>query len=105
MDVWPRAAPLNRDGVALAHEMLVALQRIDVDDEGISLADYACLKDWPRQGRPHRNVLAEYLKKARDMGPDAEAAFCAVLSDFVAICCQGSVPEVSWYAEQYKARP
>jgi hypothetical protein len=100
-DVWPGVVDLNSDGVALADEMLGAFQDIDGDEEQITLADYACLKDWPRQGRPHRNTLAEYLKTARDMGPDAEAAFCAVLGDFVSICCQGSVPEASWYAEQY----
>lgn len=32
---------------------------------GIGLFDLLSLGHWPRQGRPHRNLLLEYLKHAR----------------------------------------
>lgn len=44
-------------------------------------ADRCCLEDWPREGQPFRNIVLEYLQRAREAGTDAEAGFCAVISD------------------------
>ena len=98
MEIWPGVADVDRAGIALAVEMLADLEWNDEDEHGIPLADYACLEDWPRQGRPFRNVVAEYLMAARKEGPAVEAAFCAVLTDVVALCCTGTVPDSARYS-------
>lgn len=76
-----------RQGADLALELLeeadlgaMALNRRDRDD-----------------GRPHQdNLLLRYLLRLRRVD-DArvEAAFCAVLTDFIASCRDGGVPDVS----------
>jgi hypothetical protein len=59
----------------------------------VSLGDYASLEDWPREGRPHRNVVAEYPKRSQEAGPEVQAAFCAVLGDMLGMVCTGAVPD------------
>jgi hypothetical protein len=96
--IWPGVAAVSRAGVALAVEMLTDLEWNDEDEHGIPLADYACLEDWPRQGRPFRNIVAEYLTAARKEGPEVEAGFCAVLTDMVGLICTGTVPDAARYS-------
>jgi|SRR5580698_7850292 hypothetical protein len=99
---WPGVADINRAGLALAVEMLEQLESCEDDEHGVRLTDYACLEDWPRQGRPFRNVVAEYLSAARKDGPQVEAGFCAVLSDTIALHCSGMVPDSArYYGSQF----
>lgn len=105
MEIWPGVADVNREGVALAHEMLVLLEDYeDYDEHGIALADYCCLEDWPREGRPFHNFVAEYLKAARERGPEVEAGFCAALTDFVGMCSQGMSSDANRYDHLYMKR-
>jgi hypothetical protein len=98
MEIWPGVADVNREGVTLAHEILVLLEDNEDDEHGVALADYGCLEDWPREGRPFRNFVAEFLKAARERGPEVEAGFCAVLTDMIAMTCQGMAPVARRYA-------
>jgi hypothetical protein len=99
--IWPGVADVNRVGIALAAEMLERLE--EQDEHKIRLADYACLEDWPRQGRPFRNIVAEYLTAARKEGPEVEAGFCAVLTDMVGLLCEGMGVDTSRYsADRFK---
>lgn len=100
-EIWTGHADINRQGVELAVEMLDCLGEIACDEAGVTEGDYSSLEDWGRQGRPFRNVVAEYLQRARGSGADVEAGFCAVLSDIVALVANGEVPDVSGYAEMY----
>jgi hypothetical protein len=100
-DVWKGHAAVDRAGVELAIEMLVELEDIESDDEGVITADYGSLKDWPRLGRPFRNIVAEYLQRAQAAGADVEAGFCAVLSDYVSLVSVGSIPDTGYYAEMF----
>jgi hypothetical protein len=100
MEAWPGVAEVSRRGVAIAVEMLTDLESNE-DEQGAAAYDLACLEDWPREGRPFRNVVAEYLKRARDAGPEVEAGFLAVLSDTVSMVCGGSVPSSERYDRLY----
>jgi hypothetical protein len=98
-EIWPGVVDVNRAGLTLAIEMLEQFESCEDDEHGIPLTDYACLEDWPRQGRPFRNIVADYLTAARKEGPEVEAGFCAVLTDMVSLFCSGTVPD----AERYSA--
>jgi hypothetical protein len=98
-EVWPGIADVNRMGFALALEMLDQLENWEEDEHKIRVSDSACLEDWPRQGRPFRNIVAEYLAAARKEGPEVEAGFCAVLTDFIALGCSGVVSGSERYSE------
>ncbi|MGB6486245.1 MAG: hypothetical protein WBE91_05125 [Steroidobacteraceae bacterium] len=94
--VWPGHAIVSTAGATIAREMLLELAA--VPDEGtITVGDLACLENWPRQGRPFRNVVAEYTAMAQSAGTDAVEGFYAVLSDYIGICCQGSIPDLDRY--------
>jgi hypothetical protein len=98
-EIWPGVADVNRAGVALALEMLMQLESCEDDEHGVRLSDYACLEDWPRQGRPFRNIVAEYLTAARKEGPEVEAGFCAMLTDFVGLGSGGVIADSGRYSE------
>lgn len=89
LDVWRGFACVDKKGVSIAYKMLSELEQLDGDKAGITLADYASLEEWPREGNPFRNVVAEYLAVAREGGPSVEAGFLAVLTDMIAMNCQG----------------
>ena len=100
-DVWKGHAAVDRAGAELAIEMLSELEDTDCDDDHHVTADYSCIADWPREGQPFRNIVAEYLQRAREAGPGVEAGFCAVLSDFVSTARAGSVPYTDSYAKMF----
>jgi hypothetical protein len=101
MDIWKGHAAVDQTGVELAVEMLDELEDPKADDECVALGDLCCLEDWPRHGRPFRNIVAEYLARARTAGPDVEAGFCAVLSDYVSLGGPGSGGSAERYAEMF----
>lgn len=99
-DRWPGHAAINPIGAALARDMLIELEGIDSPDsdpEGPAPAERSMLEDWVRQGRPFRNVVAEYAAMAQAAGPEVMGGFYAVLSDYVSIACQGSIANVEKY--------
>jgi len=102
-DVWPGHVDVDRAGADLAVEMLDALESTDTPDNGSGLteADYSQLENWARRGKPFRNIVAEYLKRAREAGPDVEAGFCAVLSDLVSQHCQGTDANADHYVTMF----
>jgi hypothetical protein len=104
MEVWKGVADVNVQGVAIAVEMLTEFERNDEIGSGVHERDLCELEDWPRLGTPFRNIVAEYLKRARETGPDVEAGFCAVLTDMIAAVYNGFVmrtENATWYAELY----
>lgn len=98
---WPGHVQLEPRGVSLAVELLEELESLDADAE-VNPHDLADLEDWPREGRPFRNIVLEYLQRAHQESPEAQASFCAVLSDFLSICCAGAVPEAGRYRWLYR---
>lgn len=81
-EVFPGTHAVDPSGAKLAVQMLLEFRRHDSDAAGVSSRDYMSLEDWPRQGRPFRNIVFEYLQRVRELGIAAEVGFCAVLSDF-----------------------
>jgi len=82
------------------------MHRIEVRPGGI-LCDACALDEMMQEGRrakPQDNIVLRYLEKYRARSPDAEAAFCAVLSDFVADCSEGFVPDSGTYEKALKIR-
>jgi hypothetical protein len=88
-----------REAYKLAITMLAELER------STDLCD-ACALDEMVQGRarPQDNIVLRYLEQCRARSPAAEAAFCAVLSDFVADCSEGFVPNSGTYEKALKIR-
>jgi hypothetical protein len=77
-ELWKGHAEINLDGVRLVLQMMGELEDIESEDFGVTTAEFCDLEDWPREGRPFRNIFAEYLARARAAGTDVEAGFCAV---------------------------
>jgi hypothetical protein len=94
-EIWPGYAPINRAGATLARDMLIELESInDPDEDGPNIAELSTLENWAREGRPLRNVLAEYAARAQAAGPDVLDGFYALLGDYIAIACQGSIADI-----------
>jgi hypothetical protein len=92
---FPGDATIDPAGAAIARAMLRELEEVDLVHG--TPANDSLLANWPREGRPFRNVVAEYVAKAHAMSPQALEAFYAVLSDFISWASQGSVPNSSSY--------
>lgn len=86
---WPGVHAIDPAGERIARGMLEELECVNMDEHGTNPAEYCQLADWVREGRPFRNIVAEYAAKAQAVGPEALAAFYAVLSDCLSIACQG----------------
>lgn len=96
--VWPGHATVDTAGATIAREMLLELADVpDEQEETVTVGDLACLENWPREGRPFRNVVAEYAARAQSAGPAAVEGFYAVISDYLGICCQGCLPDLDRY--------
>jgi hypothetical protein len=104
--VWLGVADINVQGVALAINMLKELEQSKEIASGVRERDLCELEDWPRLGTPFRNIVAEYLKRAREAGLDIEAGFTAVLTDMIAAVYNGCVMKeenAARYARLYPA--
>jgi hypothetical protein len=99
----PGVADVNREGVAIAFEMLCELESPEIVDaeSSVTTNDLSQLENWVRQGRPFRNVVHEYLARAREGGAAVEAGFCAVLSDLVSQVSAGSIPSAENYESMF----
>lgn len=79
-------------GAALAVKMLAELK------EGQETLSDACSihAEYRAPGTGQRNIVLEYMTAIQS--PEDLASFAAVLSDFVAACVGGFVPDASTYA-------
>jgi hypothetical protein len=84
-DAWAR-------GSALAVEMLA---ETDMDE--------MTLTDKFRDGRPQNNLLYRYLLRLREIGDaQIEAAFCSVITEYVASARDGSLVDIEWLADEVR---
>jgi hypothetical protein len=97
---WPGHAPIEPGGVELAIAMIRELEDSDLGQDGINENDRSCLENWPREGKPFRNIVLEYLQLAREL--KVEAGFCAVLSDYLALGSQGMSSSADRYGDMFK---
>jgi hypothetical protein len=95
----PKRESGSRYGSRLAFIMLAQLEA------STDLCD-ACALDEMVQGRtqPQDNIVWRYLETCRARSRGAERGFCAVLSDFVADCSEGFVPDSETYEKALKIR-
>lgn len=82
------------DGLALGAQLLLHLEVVEPgrEHEPHSLD--------PRErspGRAQHDVVGQFLRAARGAGDEVERGFTAVLSDYVAGCCQGMIRDAATY--------
>lgn len=85
-------------GHELAFEMFDELLGEDGTGSG---ADQALLDPVYRHAQPYRDIVGEYLERARQAGPDVERGFSMILSDLVATVMQGGTSDACY--GQYQA--
>jgi hypothetical protein len=88
----PRSLAIGA-GHELAFEMF---EEFLGEDGSASQGDQALLDPDYRHGRPYRDVISDYLERARKAGPDVERGFTMILSDLVATVTQGDCPGVCY---------
>ena len=89
----------RREGYKLAITMLCELEA------STDLCDLCALDEFvTRRAKPQDNIVYRYLVKCRERPLDVQAGFCAVLSDFVADCSEGLVPDSGSYEKALKIR-
>jgi hypothetical protein len=93
--IWPGNVTLDRKGARIALDLLIELDSIE--DDGSCICDQTSIDHSPRQGRPFRNMVAEYAGKAQSVGPEALEAFYAILGDYIGSAVGGCVPDIDVY--------
>lgn len=93
----PRSLAIGA-GHELAFEMFAELLG---EDGGAAPADQALLDPKYRHGRPYRDVVTDYLVRARAADPDVERGFTMILSDLVATVMQGGTSDACY--QQYQS--
>lgn len=106
--VYPGHAEIDQTGARLALQMLRCMENEDPENsDGVTVMDDCQLENWPRRGRPFRNLVAEYLEKARAAGPEAANGFYAVLTGYISETMMGCPPDIEifeqWYGEGSRA--
>lgn len=87
----PGQAFTERDGRELAVALFHEIEASDCETAAIN-AEY---RD---EGKPQDNTVLRYLAVLREANSrELEAGFAAVLTDFVACCLDGSVPDAAYY--------
>lgn len=77
-----------RKGADLALELL---------ENAANALDEMALDDDRRDGRPQHNIMLNYLRRIRVLNdPRIDAAFCAVLTDYIAGGESGGTPDVNF---------
>jgi hypothetical protein len=90
----PPRSPAIGAGHELAFDMFDEL--LGEEGEG-SPADQALLQPDYRHGMPYRDIVSDYLRRAREAGADVERGFTMILSDLVATVMQGGAPDAYGY--------
>lgn len=85
-----------RRGAAEGYRLALALAR---EIEGSQLSGCFHIEENFNEGKPQRNIVAEYLGRVRSLGdPEAEAGFSAMLTEFIVSGIYGCFPsEVQKY--------
>ena len=87
----------RREGYKLAITMLRDLEA------STDLCDLCALDEFvTRRATPQDNIVLRYLEQCRARSPDTAAGFCAVLSDMVAGCSEGLIPDSGNYQKGLK---
>jgi hypothetical protein len=91
--------PPRSPQIGAGHELAFAMfdELLSEDGSG-SDADQALLEPDYRHGHPYRDIVADYLARARDAGTDVERGFTMILSDMVATLMQQGCPDAYYYA-------
>jgi hypothetical protein len=97
----PRSLAIGA-GHELAIDMLDELSGDEV--RGWPGADQALIERDLRNGAPYRDIVSDYLRQAREAGPDVEHGFTMIVSDLVASTMQGSPPYSGFYYAQLMRR-
>jgi hypothetical protein len=74
------------------------------EDGAGSDADQALLDPTYRHGWPYRDVVSDYLKRAREASPEIERGFTMILSDLVATLMQGDARDEFYYESLMRRR-
>lgn len=90
----PPRSPAIGAGHELAFDMFMELLGEDGTGED---ADQALLERDYRHGKPYRDIVADYLSRAREAGADVERGFTMLLSDLVATLMQSGCPDAQYY--------
>jgi hypothetical protein len=91
----PSSTLTKADGVALAIQMLHEIETIGSDRFAIR-QEY---RDFYQKGAPQDDIVRRYLQRAFTTGNgEFLSGFSSVLTDYVATCVQGCVPDVESYA-------
>jgi hypothetical protein len=96
----PRSLAIGT-GHELAQEMFDELLG---EDYSGSAADQALLDPEYRRGMPYRDIVFEYLQRAREAGPDVERGFTMILADMIATVAQSGVPDDRYYESLFRRR-
>jgi hypothetical protein len=83
--------PGSPRGAELAVQMLKEIESHNLEDI------YHLEAEYRPADTQQQNILLQYLDAARAQGRDVEAGFAAVLTDFVAACRLGIVPNTENY--------
>lgn len=84
----PKRSNPAQQGMGLAAEMCADME--DAAGEAGIVADQCQLDEQYSDGMPFRNIVLERLQAARELGPEVEAGFCAMLSHIVAVSVSGT---------------
>jgi hypothetical protein len=90
--------------IGTGHELAMELfdELLGEDGRG-NEAGYALLDPKDRRRTPYRDIVFEYLQRAREGGAEVERGFTMILSDMVATLMQGGATDV-WYYETLMRR-
>jgi len=90
--------PPRSPAIGAGHELAFSMFDDLLGEDGSGADGDAALLDREyRHGRPYRDIVADYLERARDAGPEVERGFTMILSDMVAAVMQGSCPDAFYY--------
>ena len=86
--------------IARGQQIAIALlARLETDSDAVE----QCIlygPDFQMKETPQNNIVLKHLDDLLAGGDhEALAGFCSVLSDYIATCCDGAVPEAVFYTE------
>jgi len=103
-DVTRLSLPPRSPAIGAGHELALDMFNELLGEEGEgSNADQALLERDYRHGVPYRDIVSDYLRRAREAGADVERGFTMILSDLVATAMQGGAPD-AWLYEGFMRR-
>lgn len=89
--------------IGAGHELALDMFDELLGDDG-NAADQALLDRDYRRGKPYRDIVSDYLQRAREAGADVERGFTMILSDMAATVMQGGAPGAFYYEALMRRR-